>query len=352
MASIVKYRNKYHISYKVNGKRTLVNTKLDVSKNNLSKARLIRKDIEERIESIFKDPALKINNLISLDKNISLTEAAHVCSEERIKGKSPSHLRNFNISINYLYKAIPRDTQIGEINSGHISKFINLIKPLVADATMHNYIRYIKILFNYLVEEDYLFKSPVKKKLIPKVKRNNIVIFDRSDLEDILKIAKERDPLYYNCLMMLLLTGLRPVDLLKLKISDFDFDRKQINVKISKTSKEIKFPIFHELEVFIKDNMEMEFSNDRNRLVFDGYNVETVSKRFRRIKKVLSINEKYVITLKTFRKTFATGMAEKGLSIQEVANLLGHDSTTTTERYYADVITESLRKKINNANKD
>ena len=42
----------------------------------------------------------------------------------------------------------------------------------------------------------------------------------------------------------------------------------------------------------------------------------------------------------------------KGLSIQEVANLLGHDSTTTTERYYADVITESLRKKINNANKD
>ena len=352
MASIVKYRNKYHISYKVNGKRTLVNTKLDVTKNNLSKARNIRKDIEEKIESIFKDPALKINNLISHDKNITISDAAHLCREERIKGKSPSHLKNFNISVNYLHKAIPPETFIGEINSGHISKFINMIKPKVADATMHNYIRYVKILFDYLVEEDYLFKSPVKKKLIPKVKRNNIVIFDRSDLEDILNIAKERDPIYYNCLMMLLLTGLRPIDLLKLKISDFDFDRRQINVKISKTSKEIKFPIFDELEIFIKNNMEIEFSNDKDENVFKGYNVEIVSKRFRRIKKVLSINERFVITLKTFRKTFATGMAEKGLSIQEVANLLGHDSTTTTERYYADVMTESLRKKINNLNNE
>jgi len=352
MASIVKYRNKYHISYKVNGKRTLVNTKLDVTKNNLSKARNIRKDIEEKIESIFKDPALKINNLISHDKNITISDAAHLCREERIKGKSPSHLKNFNISVNYLHKAIPPETFLGEINSGHISKFINMIKPKVADATMHNYIRYVKILFNYLVEEDYLFKSPVKKKLIPKVKRNNIVIFDRSDLEDILNIAKERDPIYYNCLMMLLLTGLRPIDLLKLKVSDFDFDRRQINVRISKTSKEIKFPIFDELESFIKNNMEIEFSNDKDENVFKGYNVEIVSKRFRRIKKVLSINERFVITLKTFRKTFATGMAEKGLSIQEVANLLGHDSTTTTERYYADVMTESLRKKINNLNNE
>ncbi len=352
MASIVKYRSKYHISYKVNGKRTLVNTKLDVTKNNLSKARKIRKDIEERIENIFKDPALKLNNLISHDKNITISDATHLCREERIKGKSPSHLKNFNISVNYLHKAIPPETFIGEINSGHISKFINMIKPKVADATMHNYIRYVKILFNYLVEEDYLFKSPVKKKLIPKVKRNNIVIFDRSDLEAILNIAKERDPIYYNCLMMLLLTGLRPIDLLKLKISDFDFDRRQINVKISKTSKEIKFPIFDELEIFIKNNMEIEFSNDKDENVFKGYNVEIVSKRFRRIKKVLSINERFVITLKTFRKTFATGMAEKGLSIQEVANLLGHDSTTTTERYYADVMTESLRKKINNLNNE
>lgn len=352
MASIVKYRNKYHVSYKVNGKRTLINTKLVISKNNLSKARKISKDIEERIENIFKDPGLKINNLISPDKNISIFEAAHICREERINGKSPSHLRNFNISVNYLYKIIPKDTFIGEINSGHISKFINLIKPQVADATMHNYIRYIKILFNYLVEEDYLFKSPVKKKLIPKVKRNNIVIFNKSDLEDILKIANERDSLYFNCLMMLLLTGQRPVDLLKLKISDFDFDRKQINVKISKTGKEIKFPIFDELNIFIEKNMETEFGRDKEENIFKDFSVEIVGRRFRRIKKILSLNEPYVLTLKTFRKTFATNMAEKGLYIQEVSNLLGHDSTTTTERYYADVITESLRKKINSMKKD
>lgn len=352
MASIVKFRNIYYISYKINGKRTMTSTKLAVSKNNLSKARKIKKDIEDRIENIFKDPEVIVSNILSPEKNISFSEAMDLCIEERIKGKTHTHLRNFNISMNHFLKVLPSDILIGEINSGHIVKFINILKPKVANATMHNYIRYIKILFNYLVEEDYLIKSPVKKKLIPKLKRNNIVTFDKTDLEDILKIAKERDPLYFNCLMMLLLTGLRPVDLIRLKISDFDFSRMQINVRISKTSKEIKFPIFDELQLFIKENMQIEFDKDRTDFVFKGFSVETISRRFRRIKKVLMINEKYVITLKTFRKTFATGMAARGLSIQEVANLLGHDSTTTTERYYADVITEGLRKKINSIKKE
>jgi len=347
MASIVKFRNKYYIAYRLNGKRTMTNTKLAVSKNNLSKARKIKKEIEDRIENIFKDPEVIISNILSPDKNISFSEAIDLCIEERIKGKTHTHLRNFNISMNHFLKVLPSDILIGEINSGHIVKFINLLKPIVANATMHNYIRYVKILFNYLVDEDYLIKSPIKKKLIPKLKRKNIVIFNKADLEDILKIAKERDPLYYNCLMMLLLTGLRPVDLIRLKISDFEFSRKQINVRISKTGKEIKFPIFDELELFIKKNMHIEFERDRTDYVFKDFSVEKIGRRFRRIKKVLMINEKYVITLKTFRTTFATGMATNGLSLQEVANLLAHDSTATTERYYADVITENLRKKIN-----
>jgi integrase len=98
--------------------------------------------------------------------------------------------------------------------------------------------------------------------------------------------------------------------------------------------------------------MQVEFERDRTDYVFKGFSVEVISRRFRRIKKVLLINGKYVVTLKTFRKTFATVMAASGLSIQEVANLLGHDSTTTTERYYADVITEGLRKKINSIKKE
>lgn len=350
MASLINYRDKYHISYYVNGKRKLTNTKLDFTKNNLSKARKIKTEIEERIEIVFKNTEMKYDNLISKDKNISISDAAFICQEERIKGKSPSHFRNFNIVMKHFYKIIPPGTFIGDINSGHINSFINQISPEVANASMHTYIRYIKILFNYLVEEDYLFRSPVKKKLIPKVTRSNIVTFDNSVLEDILQIAKERDLKFYNCLMMLLLTGLRPIDLLKLRVSDFDFERKQINVRISKTSKEIKFPIFEELEKFINENMESDFEKNRDEFLFDGFNVDVIGKRFRRIKKLLNLNDKYVITLKTFRKTFATGMAGRGLSIQEVANLLGHDSTTTTEKYYADVITESLRKKINSLN--
>ncbi len=76
--------------------------------------------------------------------------------------------------------------------------------------------------------------------------------------------------------------------------------------------------------------LEKEFSNDRNKFVFDGFTVDIVSKILRRVKKVQYIKEKFVVALKTFRKTFAASMAEKRLSIQKVANLLGHDSTANS----------------------
>ena len=150
--------------------------------------------------------------------------------------------------------------------------------------------------------------------------------------------------------MLLLLTGLRPIDLVKLKIGDFDFSKKLINIKISKTKKEIKFPIFSELLTFLESNMKEEFEKDKDNYLLSGFNVEIISRRFRRIKKLLNISNNFKITLKTFRKTFATRMAEKGLSILEVSYLLAHDSVKTSEKYYTNIITESLRKKINNLN--
>jgi len=350
MASLYKYRNTYHIAYIYNGQRKTINTQIEASKDNLSKARKIKREIENNIESVYKKSGRTFNNLINQDNNITLSEAVEKCRVERIEGKSSSHLRNYRLALNYLFNIVSPSTPIGDITSSHIIKYIKLTESKLSNASVHSYIRYIKLLFNYLVDEDYIYKTPIKKKLIPKRERKSIVIFDKSELEDILSVAKERDKKFYNSLMLLLLTGLRPIDLVNLKINNFDFNRKLISIKISKTNKEIKFPLYSELETFISSNMQEEFQKDSEDFLLKGFNVEIIGKRFRRIKKQLKITKKLTVTLKTFRKTFATRIAEKGLSIQEVAYLLGHDSVKTTEKYYTDVITESLRKKINNLN--
>ena len=93
--------------------------------------------------------------------------------------------------------------------------------------------------------------------------------------------------------------------------------------------------------------MKDVFNKDKTELVFKSFTVNSISKRFMRIKKKLGVTEKFVYTLKTFRKTFATRMAKRGIPIHEVAYMLGHESIQTTKKYYTEVLVDNLRDKIN-----
>lgn len=349
MANIEEYRNKYHITYKINGKKKRVCTKLKLTKENLPKVKKMLKEIEMTIEKKYTDQtnSLLPNRLISKNANLSLFHLTQKCIDERVKYKSPSHLKNFNLATRYLFQVINPEKNVSEITSGEIAAVINLLKENLANASLHTYINYIKLLFNYLVQEDYLAKSPIKKILIPKKDRNNIVIFNSHDLDNILEMAKERDRKYYNALMILLLTGIRPIDLIKIKIENFDLENNILNISISKTSKQIEFPLYDDLYEFLNNNMYEDVKGNKNLLLFEGFSVENLGKRFRRITKTLGIKSEKKYNLKTFRKTFATRMVERGLSQGQVAYLLGHDQITTTAKYYTKTITERLRLTIN-----
>ena len=188
--------------------------------------------------------------------------------------------------------------------------------------------------------------------LILNYEKKNVVTFDDLMLKRITDEALNRDPKFHNILQMLLLTGVRPNDLLNFKICDFDFDKKILYIRISKTDREIKFPLYNELLTFIESDMKEEFSSDKAELVFKSFTVNSVSKRFIRIKKRLGLTERFVYTLKTFRKTFATRMAKRGVPIHEAAYMLGHESLQTTKKYYTEVLVENLREKINTTNQE
>lgn len=348
MASVYKKRGFYYIAYFENGKRKHLNTKLKDTRENRGKANRMKADIEREIESVGKSPGMNIINLVSADRNITLKEAEEICFKERIQGKSESHAETFKNALQHLYKIIPEDMPIGDIGTSQIADFIHYLSGRIANASVHTNIRYVKILFNFLVEEDYIFRSPFKRKLIPKTARKSIKIFQDEDLLEIMNEAKKRDQMYHKCLTLLLMTGLRPVDMLALRIRDFDLRKKRILVSVSKTSKEFSFPIYEELYKFLTEDMAEEFTREKSELLFANFNVEILGKRFRRILKHLDIGKDLGYNLKTFRKTFATRMAAKGMALLEIKNLLAHDSTRTTEKFYADVITDNLRNKINN----
>lgn len=61
--------------------------------------------------------------------------------------------------------------------------------------------------------------------------------------------------------------------------------------------------------------MNEDFQNDKEMKVFEPFNIEIVRKRFLRIKRALILPTNFSVTLKTFRKTFATRIAKRGLTI-------------------------------------
>jgi integrase len=85
----------------------------------------------------------------------------------------------------------------------------------------------------------------------------------------------------------------------------------------------------------------------KNQLLFEGYSVERIGKCFRRILIELKIDKNKGYNLKTFRKSFASELAEKGLSDGDIADLLGHASTSTTRKYYKRKNVNALRDRMN-----
>lgn len=350
MASLYKKRGFYFIDFWVGIRRKTINTQIIATTRNFKQANDMKKQIEKEIEirkEEIKQRSYEVSvngNHIKLNQQLALS---NLIEKYRIKIslRSKSHQELFDIVFRQFTHIVPANTDITDITPEHIIMFIKSIQDKVQNATLITYLNYLKGFFNYLVDEEYLSKSPIRKKDCPRRERKNIVTFKDEMLEQILKEAYDRDYTFYCVLRLLRLTGIRPVDLLRLKKSDFDFKNRIINVVISKTKKEIKFPIYQELYDFLRDEMKglSELHDDER--IFEGFTVRIVGKRFRSIKIKLGIKDRYTFTLKTFRKTFATDHAKK-LDIQDVAYLLGHDETDTTRTFYADVIVDNLRNKM------
>lgn len=336
MASLYKYRNLYYIAYKINGKRRIISTRLIYNAENKQKAEKAFKKFAKLEDSNKKKrkygPKVEKKNENILD----LKDASEMYFETINKGKSgktDNHSRTFLVVFRRFSEVISLETDIKKINHEDIQKFVKKIRNEISNATVLTYLRYLKGFFNYLVEYEYIIKSPISKRVIPKSEIKDIKIFDSGSINLILDKANELNHNYYVIYKFLLLTGLRPCDIFELSAGQFNFETRNITVNISKTRRYINFPIYNELSEFITKELPEISELPKEQKIFSMYSVERIGKVFRKILKELKL-EKESYNLKTFRKTFASVFAEKGIGEGDLADLLGHTSTNTTRIYY------------------
>jgi integrase len=234
---------------------------------------------------------------------------------------------------------------LSKIDTPSISRFVTQRKSdNLSNTTIRTDLQIIRMFFNSLIEEDVISKSPMNKRLIPKPEKKEVLTLTENELKSVFTVTIETDPMFYKYLGILFLTGIRPGDGTKLTIGNIKPENELINFDISKTKSVLKFPLYATLLNFLsKEFPDFNKQTPADRL-FPEYKSHTVGRKFNRLKKELNLNINY--NLKTFRKTFATYLANNGFEDSMVSYLLGHALSGTANKFYIKKNFDLLKKKL------
>lgn len=198
--------------------------------------------------------------------------------------------------------------------------------------TLDNIRRIMSSFFAWLEDEDYIVKSPVRR--IHKVKTTQMVKETLSDEH----LERLRDqcvhPRDLAMVDLLISTGIRVGELVKLNRSDINFNERECIV-LGKGDKER--PVYFDAKTKIHLQTYLNSRSDNNPALFVTLNapwsrlsiagVEHFLKKLGRQSQIKHVHPH------KFRRTMATMAIEKGMPIEQVQKLLGHAKIDTTLHY-------------------
>lgn len=198
--------------------------------------------------------------------------------------------------------------------------------------TIDNIRRNLSSFFSWLEEEDHIIKSPIRR--IHKVKTGTTVKEVISDEE--IEIIRDNCDNKRDLAMIDLLysTGMRVGELVNLDISDINFEERECIV-YGKGDKERKVYFDARTKLHIQSYLRERVDN--NKALFVTLNspckrlkISGVEIRLRELGRRLKISK---VHPHKFRRTMATRAIDKGMPIEQVQRLLGHQQIDTTMKY-------------------
>lgn len=253
-------------------------------------------------------------------------------SAKKIEGCSDKTIHYYQSSIVKLLKGLSKC--IKEICTNDIRRYLAEIQERngLSKVTIDNLRRIFSSFFSWLEDEDYIAKSPVRR--IHKVRTDTLVkeVLSDENIETLRDSCKESRDLAM--IDLLLSTGVRVGELVKMNRADIDFQERQCKV-FGKGNKErevyfnarTKIHLQRYLESRTDDNpaLFVTLSKPHTRLTISGVEV-----RLRKMGKVVHIDK---VHPHKFRRTLATMAIDRGMPIEQVQKLLGHVRIDTTLHY-------------------
>jgi len=304
---------------------------------------------EKIISNILQRMQNKINNKQLEELKIILIDEFSEENEED-KGKSNEQLKKLFIDAKrlegcsdktILYYVSTIETMITKINKSIVEIETEDLRTYLSDyqinnnsskVTIDNIRRILSSFFSWLENENYIIKSPVRR--IKKVKAPSIVKETYTDEE--LETMRDNVEALRDLVLIDILasTGMRVGELVKLNIEDINFTERECIV-LGKGNKERVVYFDARTKIHLKRYLENRKDNNKALLIslkapYNRLSIAGVELRLRKIGGKLGIKK---VHPHKFRRTLATIAIDKGMPIEQVQKLLGHEKIDTTLQY-------------------
>lgn len=209
-------------------------------------------------------------------------------------------------------------------------------------------------LFDYAYTLDYVKENPTKKLIIPRISKNKEQktkkknFYEKYELDEFLKDAKEFNFKFYVYFLLLVSCGLRRGEGMGLMWEDIDLKNKKLHINRTTTvglnnktivqepktvNSKRTLPLSDNLVSALTEYKKQCYSEKLFPKVDGGWKTPSDARSW-----LYQIYKKYPnlrrITCHGFRHTYATLLIQAGVNIKEVQHLMGHETINITLDIY------------------
>ena len=280
--------------------------------------------------TLFDMDVIEKSNIDSSDDNEKLLQL--FLSSKRIEGCSEKSMIYYSNTISAMLLKISKS--IRHITTEDLRYYLTRYQESKnsSKVTIDNIRRILSTFFSWLEDEDYIVKSPVRR--IHKVKTGKQIKETYTDEE--LELMRDSCDNLRDLAMIDLLasTGMRVGEMVLLNQADINFEERECIV-VGKGSKERIVYFDARTKIHLLDYLNSRIDNSPALFIslqkpFNRLQIGGVETKLRNLGKMLNISK---VHPHKFRRTLATTAIDKGMPIEQLQQLLGHQRIDTTLQY-------------------
>lgn len=367
----IKKNNKYYVYVRINGKQKAIPTGIEAVRGNKRKAEAKMIEILSELDDnphmydkiLFVDYAMKW--LKSNEKQVDII--TYTANQKQLKQHIIPYFKPLNL---YLQHIKPSDIE-GYYNCKAISGRMDGKSGGLSKGSLKRHGSIMRCIFDMALHDDLIKKNPCDYAKIPNIDTvpQEVNIYTAEQCKRLLEVTQNE--IFHDMIYITFMYGLRRSELMGLRWCDVDFNNNTITIshtavasgvmirkdKTKTSSSHRSYPLLSDIREML---LNIKMRQEENKKLFGNCYTNTgyvfvkedgtayyPDYPTKKLKKVIKKFDLPYIKFHELRKSCVTMLIEKGWSMKDVCEWVGHSDISVTMNIYAQV-TMSRKQELAN----